>query len=623
MTDTVSPRLKSLFLPRWRPIVWFAFFLSAAYLQTLNFGFSPLDDNMLFLDNFTWFQEIRHLPDLFTGPVSGFYRPILFVTFMWDAVIGNGTSFPFHLTNLVLHFISVVTLFYFFLEIKIQRATAFLLTLFFLIHPVQVQAVAWIPGRNDLLLSIFSVGSILFFLRFSRKGDKKYIIFHFLLYLLALLTKENAIVIPLLIVLSVKLFNLTLSKRLLGKIVAAWVTMTGIWFVIRQIFVSEMSQTDFTHFFRSILTFVQAWIVNTGKMLFPYQQSVLGTMADTSVFPYALILAVFILVLFIGKIVNRSVFILGLAWYTLFLLIPTLWSSFDLLGEFYEHRLYLPLAGVLMMVSQLRLNGKVRKAVPVIIFICLISFFFRTDNRSEIYGDKEAFAMAAIQESPSHYRSYKIYGTVLSEKGEFTAAIQEYNKSEALNPDDETIYYNRGLAQYMLNNFQDAITDFSHAIAIKPEYLDAYNNRGIAYGNLGYYERADQDFNFVIAQDPESYKAYNNLGLNALGREQTDEAILYFSKAIELNHRFEFALNNRGQAYLMSGDIINAIKDFTRAIEVNPYYLTPYAGRAIAFTRLGDTESAARDVNFIKKFQPDFNIDIFLNSSNKDGNSDD
>lgn len=64
-------------------------------------------------------------------------------------------------------------------------------------------------------------------------------------------------------------------------------------------------------------------------------------------------------------------------------------------------------------------------------------------------------------------------------------AIEYLNNAIKMQPDDETYYYNRGVAYDNLGQYQRAIEDYNQAIRLQPDYPKAYNNRGINYLSQG------------------------------------------------------------------------------------------------------------------------------------------
>ena len=84
-------------------------------------------------------------------------------------------------------------------------------------------------------------------------------------------------------------------------------------------------------------------------------------------------------------------------------------------------------------------------------------------------------------------------GVELYEKGEYGAAIKNYNRAIHLRPDYAEAYYNRGLAQMPIDDFDKAIADFDQAIRLKPDYGYAYKLRGFAWAMKGELKKAVAD----------------------------------------------------------------------------------------------------------------------------------
>ena len=99
-------------------------------------------------------------------------------------------------------------------------------------------------------------------------------------------------------------------------------------------------------------------------------------------------------------------------------------------------------------------------------------------------------------------------------------------------------YFNRGMAYYEQDNYDQAIEAFTQAITLDPNDADAYFYRGIAYG----------------------------------AKEDNDRAIADFTQAIRLDPNLAFAYYNRGNAYYDKGDNDRAIQDLEKAISINPNY---------------------------------------------------
>jgi len=179
------------------------------------------------------------------------------------------------------------------------------------------------------------------------------------------------------------------------------------------------------------------------------------------------------------------------------------------------------------------------------------------------------------------------------------------------NPND-TIYDNRGDANYCLGNLREAISDYDRAIEINPKYAGSYINRGNAYGKLGDQRQAISDYDRAIEINPEHARAYSDRGAayGALGNQR--QAISDYNRAIEINPKYADAFNNRGAAYGELGNHRQAISDYNRAIEINPEYAEAYYNRGLAYGRLGDHRQAISDYDRAIEINPKY-ADAFSN----------
>ncbi|MBU4536866.1 glycosyltransferase family 39 protein, partial [Patescibacteria group bacterium] len=190
--------LGKIFSKPWLPFMVIAVLGFLIYSQTLFFDFTYLDDNTLILDNQSFLSNPLNVFEAFRTDVfhifnhsAFYYRPILTISFMFDYQIGGVNPFVYHFSNLIFHILAVCLLFVFLRKINYKKDISFLFSLLYLSHPVLTQAVAWIPGRNDSLVTIFILASFVCFIHFLNRNQTKYFIFHLLFFTLDIFTKET------------------------------------------------------------------------------------------------------------------------------------------------------------------------------------------------------------------------------------------------------------------------------------------------------------------------------------------------------------------------------------------------------------------------------------------------
>lgn len=187
-------------------------------------------------------------------------------------------------------------------------------------------------------------------------------------------------------------------------------------------------------------------------------------------------------------------------------------------------------------------------------------------------------------------------------------AIDDFNKSIQLSPDNATVYNNRGNALMDLGHPDEAVKDFDRAIALSPNYGAAHNNRGNAHAALGQYEPAFQDYRKAVELMPQSAVPFNGRGKAHEELKRYHAAVRDLTRAITLNPKYAAAYHNRADAYLVIGMYKEAADDATQAINLLPPD-TPDPDllllRARAYSGDKKYNQAVDDLNKLIELKPD------------------
>jgi len=195
------------------------FFLGVlAYLPSLGNGFL-WDDYAFFVDNES--VNLESIDRIFSesttsgvGQVSNYYRPLTSLTFALDKAVWGLDPMGFHLTNLVIHSLAGVALFELLVRLGMKREGAGVVTVAFLVHPTQVEAVAYANSRGDSFYALLIFLGANFWAETFGKNSKerkgKLIALAVGFYWLAILAKEVAVV-------GVGLFGLVGVKEIVEK----------------------------------------------------------------------------------------------------------------------------------------------------------------------------------------------------------------------------------------------------------------------------------------------------------------------------------------------------------------------------------------------------------------------
>ncbi|MHB8903684.1 MAG: tetratricopeptide repeat protein [Patescibacteria group bacterium] len=471
-------------LKNWRPYLIIFFFGFLLYSKTLFFDFSYFDDNALILDNapiLSQMENIGHifLSDVFLTDAKYYYRPLLNLSLMFDFKIAGSLPFIFHLSNILLHILASILVFILFIKLNYKKQLAFFFSLLFLSHPVLVQAVAWIPGRNDSLLTVFILAAFISFLNFKEKPK----LFSYLAYLgfllLALFTKETAAMLPAVIIfyfLAVEPKKISSTDKYL--LIGGSLAIGFIWYLFRRLALGSDPLTD-NLIINSLISTWPAFFISLGKIIWPFNLSVLPILKDSSIISGLLFLPLLVAALLFSKNKRFSYLVYGAIWFFLFI-----FPSFIRLNplntpDFLEHRLYLPLIGFLIILGEIDFikNLNFRKlSVKIITSLLILFFAFLTYSRLADFKDRISFWQSAVKNSPHSPLAHRNLGAMYYLDGRLLESEQEYQKTIALNDNEPMVHNNLGVIYLNQKKFKEAETEFNKELEVNPGYDKAILN---------------------------------------------------------------------------------------------------------------------------------------------------
>ncbi len=503
--------------------------------------------------------------------------------------------------------------------------------LVFVAHPVQTEAVTYIWQRAASMAALFYLASLCFYVKSRLQPPQHrvlrriYYISSLMMVILAMFTKENAITLPLMILIYESIFLKT-KKNLDWKYLAPFLLTLCIIPLTFLLSKSEIFQDHHgnlqipggvitpLHYF---LTEFRVMITYIRLCLFPFNQTM---DYDYPIFKSVFELPVFFSILFLISILYGAKRLLpkyrlisfSIFWFFLTLAIPE--SSFWEMGDvILEYRLYLPLAGFsLFLVSSAYylLEKNSIRTMTIVLLGILAGYSLLTYQRNMVWKDEFTLWDDAVKKSPHKARAYNNRGSSYSLQGNLMAAMSDYTKAIELFPDDADSYYNRGTTYYNLGNLAQAIVDYNKAIELSPNDTDAYYNRGFAYYSQGNLAQAVADYSKVINISPSDADTYARRGLVYYHQGKIAQAIADYNSALAIDPHDADAYANRGNAYASLGNLTQALADYTKVIEINPGLTQVYYNRAIVYYQLKNYGNAWGDVLQAEKsgltVSPDF-----------------
>ena len=486
-----------IYLKYWR--ILFFLLILIVYGQTINFDFVRLDDTKIIVDNHDKIFSLANLPAAFTTQYgfdqgSPYYRPIILISFIIDSQFSGLNPVFYHISNLIFHYLSVYFLFLLLIELKISKQVSLFLTIIFAIHPVLTNAVVWIAGRNDILVGLFSILSFLYLVRYFANQSNKNFGLHAIFFLMAILSKEVALILPVLFLVYFFFYHRNEFKlNYLYKFLVLWVVSIILFQVVKSNVITEIG--NLTYGIPAILNNIQVIPEIFYKIFIPINISVLPTLTITK----SIIGSAFFLIVLLMPLVQRSInkknYYFGVIWFLIFV-IPGLAiyyadqsSKFDYL----DSRIYLPFIGLLIVLNEILKDFEIdllRKKQLYIFIGAIILFSGLTFIQSKKYSDAVTFAESAVLSNPQKPFFYHKLADYYFEMKDFRKAIYYIRTAIELDSKNPIYYKNLILAYSKLNEYDNALNSIFDALKISPNNLELIRGLMVIYYKKGDYKNA-------------------------------------------------------------------------------------------------------------------------------------
>ncbi len=560
---------------------------AVAYLNSLGNGFVG-DDNGFVAYNVS-IRDLGNLPDFFfdsAKTLAGYdpnwgtyiYRPLRTVSYALDYAVFGHWAPGFHITNLVLHLLAIVTVYLFAQAIIGIPAVSFIAGIIFALHPTHIETVSWISSRADMIALIFANLSLLAYIRFKKGGRTPYLLLALLLAFVSYLGKETMVSFPGLIV----LYDYATRekkgfKEFIGSNILSWVLFTAVtvgYLFFRFQMTGRMSTvqgwwggTPYTNF----LMMLKATAVYLKLLVFPFDLNLHYIIGETRTFldakvmaSAALIVSTFGLAAYLHGRSRVSFFLV--AWFYIGLvpianIIP---NSFSMLAERY---LYMPSQGPIIAVAfgsyalfrKMKAGSPALSKVAAIAFAAIMAAYFVTIiGRNGVYKDDFSFYSAAVKDSPESAPSHKCLADQYLSREDIANALAHYDKALAIDPNYAEAMVKKAEIHAGEGSFDKAISMGERAVALKPRDAVLRFTLGTFYKHSG----------------------------------QMQQALDQWQKAVELYPYYAEAYNNLGAYYQTVMDNENALRMYEKSIGVNPFNAEAYYNLAVILEGQGELDKA-------------------------------
>jgi tetratricopeptide (TPR) repeat protein len=601
--------MKTWFWPRTRVLMVLSFLGLLVYYNAVAHPF--VHDDVVFVQMNPNIARWDNLAETFLSPgiplqslkiTTPYYRPFLEILYRLQYLIFGMNPAGFHLFNVLLHILNAFLVFLLSLRLQLRKRWAFGIALMFLVHPVQTEAVACVSGISNLVLTGLVLGTLLAYWEARSRVGKQRRIWQagaLALCALALLSKEQAVVAPVLIVLYEFLW-MDASYDIPGLSVwkgrspafndikrwifpAVFFLLIGLYLLWRMyLFPGSFSEAlqDQGELVLRLWAIPKTLLMYMGLIMWPaglhYYRSVDVLAKDYAAF-YGFAACVFFIIAVSLSMPerNRRWAWFGLGWFMVTLLpvanIVPLINEYSLILAA-EHFLYLPLIGFLIFLTAVvgwlmtTLGGLLTLRFRWSLFVlAVIVLGALAMGQNRMWSDEVTLFERTVKYEPGLGRVRLLLGRAYLTQGRVKEALVEYSAG---------LQIMQGYAKKAQQ---------SKALEVYLHYVKAAHfDRGLCYLALGDVERASEEFrsslktrlsylNFPELQAQDSLTA-SNLGFNYIRSGDRAKAKECFMHAVQLDGRNIYALKNLGVWYMDLGDREMARFWFERALKVDPEY---------------------------------------------------
>ena len=496
---------------------------------------------------------------------SIYYRPVQILSYAVDYHLWGMNPFAFHLSNIFLHFLNSILVFFLTRRLTRENTVSLLAAVLFAVHPAYAGAVSYVSGRTDLLFFFFGFLYMLFYMLFAEK--KKYPLLPASVFFLglSLLCKEAAVVFPFLLFF-MSVWILRERSRVSFACQVPGFLLAGGYAALHHFFFSHkyplvLKLQDFPGM---LLRYSEMVMEFFGLAIFPVglhmRRSVAVSPAEALVFAFAAICFIF-LVFYLKK--DRGTLLFSIAFF-LIALLPFLFMTGHF-KVFAEHWLYLPGYGIFLFISLAVVRIYEQRGISArcvlagLVFACII-FYSGTTIIQNRYWQDDASLTGRVLSFSRRDDAAMYYGVLSSrEKSGISQSLDNMDAYVKANPLDPEAWYLKG-------------------------------RFALAAGSV---DEAERDFKKVLAIDRDHFDGYLGLALVDFAGGEDQKGIERLERVVRLNPRHSEAFLILGTAYSKAGENRKALEATKRAKEINPYDYNSLVNLGTAYTRLGGLREGA------------------------------
>ncbi|MEK7263252.1 MAG: tetratricopeptide repeat protein [Bacteroidota bacterium] len=603
---------------------------SVSYSPVVHNGFVNWDDDrMVTQTSLIRDVSFNGITTIFSSFHNAHYHPLVTLSYAIEYYFSELNPSVYHISNIILHIFNSLLVFIVIYNLTEKRFWIALLTsILFSVHPINVESVAWITERKDVLYTLFFLISLQCYLLYVRKGEKQLFLWcSFVVFIFSCFSKVSAVTLPVVLLLVDYFIERKFSrKNILEKIpfftVAVIIGIVNIYAQYESYFQGTEFSIPAYSFLNRVVVPLYALAFYLYKIIvpinfsafYPYPAEINGTLPFIY-YCFAFLslcgLIVFIILFFQKKILHAVVFGSGFLFITIS---PTLQFTPVGMAITADRFAYVPaiglffLAGFFIDLLQEKFATK-QRVLQVIFAFCACSIVllsYATYTRSALWRNDVTLFSDVIEQFPNAVLSYVNIGLYYQQRNDDTNAVMYYEKALRVDSTDAETYNNLGIVYQRNAQPEKAIIMFKKVLQFYPTSVDAYNNLGLAFAAKEEFDKAEHNYKQALTIDSNYSIAYGNLANVYYNQEKYQDAIRAFQKAI-LKGETSFGLYNKiGASFATIGESDSAKYYYSQALQKNPLAVEVYNNIAVLMIEKAEYDSAITYLQQAVELQPNY-----------------
>ncbi|MBI4929136.1 MAG: tetratricopeptide repeat protein [Bacteroidetes bacterium] len=592
-------------------ILLFAFI---AFFPSLKNGFNNWDDEPYITSNkYLELTKENVLHSFLKGEHHPMYVPLTALSHSIVHYFAGMRPFLYHLVNVLIHLVNISLVFFFIQLLFKKTETALIVSLLFAIHTMQVESVAYVAGRRDILYASFFLLTLIFYLKYLMSNRKKFLIIGLIAFIFSLLSKGQAVMLPFVLIAIDWFYSRNIfSKKVIIEKIPFFVLSLLFGLVVVHVFNTSSWAPDITleatSWTNQIFVATYGFTKYCMLLVAPINLSIIHPYPDlVNGFPFyywlCLIFVIGFFILLVRKIKTTDsilkMVVFGLMFFiiNIALVLQIIPNSYSIINE---HYVYIASIGFFILLAALFekcSKEKTSKNIFTAIFsVYLLILSVNTFNRCKVFRDSITVWSDVLKKYDDSYVAFYNRGVAYKDLNEYKKAIIDFNKSIEMRPEYDRAYTNRGAIRVILGDYNGAIEDFNQTIKHNPHDTTALFNRGNAKAYIRDFKGAIEDYNKTIEYGKIDFEAINWRGKAKFYSGDFQNAIKDFNSCIVMGDTSADVRFNRGSVLANVSELKLAIMDFNKAIELNSNYDNAYLNRGLVKINLDDKDGGCTDL---------------------------